>query len=185
MQPHHIRDVLLTEEQIRRRIDELVHELAGSCCGDNVVLIGILRGSFMFLADLVRGLYRQGARPRIDFITLESYGVGTASSGTVRMTKDVGEEIAGADVLVVDDILDTGRTLRFAQLALLEKGARTVRTCVLLDKPARRVAPFQADYVGFTIADRFVVGYGLDYDSHYRELPYIACVTFAPGAART
>ena len=177
MQPHHIRDVLLTEEQIRRRVGELAGELAGSCHGGNVVMIGILRGSFMFLADLVRALYHQGVRPRIDFMTLASYGAGTTSSGTARMTKDIGLDVTGAEVLVVDDILDTGRTLNFARQHLLAKGARAVRTCVLLDKPARRMTPFRADHTGFTITDRFVVGYGLDYDSHYRELPYIAGVT--------
>ncbi|MCX6997855.1 MAG: hypoxanthine phosphoribosyltransferase [Kiritimatiellaeota bacterium] len=182
MQPHHIRNVLLTEEQIRQRVGDLVREMAGSCRGDNVVLIGILRGSFMFLADLVRALYRQGVRPRIDFMTLESYGAGLVSTGAVRVTKDLGLDVTGAEVLVVDDILDTGRTLSFARQHLLALGARAVRTCVLLDKPARRVAPFHADQVGFTIEDRFVVGYGLDYDSHYRELPYIACVTLLDSA---
>jgi hypoxanthine phosphoribosyltransferase len=87
-------------------------------------------------------------------------------------------DLAGTDVIVVDDILDTGRTLNFARQHLRELGARSVRTCALLDKPARRVLPFEADYIGFTIEDRFVVGYGLDYDGHYRELPHIACVTF-------
>ena len=178
MQPHHIRDVLLTEAQIRQRIDELVCELAGSCRGDNVLLIGILRGSFMFLADLVRGLYRRDIHPRIDFITLESYGAGTESSGRVRVTKDITLDVRGAHVLLVDDILDTGRTLSFARRLIEERGAIAVRTCTLLDKPSRRVVPFRADHTGFTVEDYFVVGYGLDYDGHYRELPYIAKVTF-------
>ena len=184
MQPHHLRDVLLTEEQIRRRVGDLVGEMARDLRGDNVAMIGVLRGSFMFLADLVRALYHHGVRPRIDFITLESYGAGMVSSGAVRVSKDISLDVTGAEVLVVDDILDTGRTLSFARQHLLARGARTVRTCVLLDKPARRVTPLQADHVGFTIEDRFVVGYGLDYDSHYRELPFIAAVTLLNPSAQ-
>jgi hypoxanthine phosphoribosyltransferase len=178
MQPHHIRQVLLSAEQIHERIGELVREIAADCRGGNLAIIGILRGSFIFLADLVRELYRQDIHPSIDFMTLESYGAGSESSGAVQVVKDVGMNIAGADVLVVDDILDTGRTLSFAKQHLLVRGARLVRTCALLDKPARRVMPFHANYVGFTIEDRFVVGYGLDFDGHYRELPHIACLTF-------
>jgi hypoxanthine phosphoribosyltransferase len=144
----------------------------------DLVMIGILRGSFMFLADLVRDLNGHGYHPRIDFISLESYGSGTESSGEVMVTKDISLDVADADVLLLDDILDTGRTLCFARDRLLERGARTVRTCALLDKPARRVVPVRADYVGFVVEDVFVVGYGLDYDSRYRELPHIAEVTF-------
>jgi hypoxanthine phosphoribosyltransferase len=175
---HHIRQVLYSADQIEARVRALVHEMAEACRSENLVMIGILRGSFIFLADLVRELWRQDVHPRIDFMTLESYGAGTQSSGTVRVAKDVGMAVAGADVLVVDDILDTGRTLSFARQHLLALGARSVRTCALLDKPARRIVPFTADYIGFTIEDRFVVGYGLDYDGRYREVPHIACVTF-------
>jgi hypoxanthine phosphoribosyltransferase len=174
-----MREVLYSADQIEARVRALVHEMAEGCRSENLVMIGILRGSFIFLADLVRELWRQDVHPRIDFMTLESYGAGTQSSGTVRVAKDVGMAVAGADVLVVDDILDTGRTLSFARQHLLALGARSVRTCALLDKPARRIVPFTADYIGFTIEDRFVVGYGLDYDGRYREVPHIACVTFA------
>ena len=179
MNAHHMREVLYSADQIETRVHALVHEMAAGCRSENLVMIGILRGSFIFLADLVRELWRQDVHPRIDFMTLESYGAGTQSSGTVRVAKDVGMDVAGADVLVVDDILDTGRTLSFARQHLLALGARSVRTCALLDKPARRIVPFTADYIGFTIEDRFVVGYGLDYDGRYREVPHIACVTFA------
>ena len=178
MKSHHVKDVVFTAAQIDRRVDELVSEMERACRAENFVMIGILRGSFIFLADLVRDLYLHGIHPRIDFITIESYGGETESSGQVRMVKDLRLDIAGADVLLVDDILDTGRTLQFTANHLKEKGAASVRTCALLDKPSRRVVPFQADYVGFTIPDEFVVGYGLDYDSRYRELPYIAKVTF-------
>jgi hypoxanthine phosphoribosyltransferase len=177
MKPHHIREILIDADRIEQRVDDLVVDMAHDCRADNFVMIGILRGSFMFLADLVRDLYRHDVHPRIDFLTLESYGAGTESSGTVTVTKDVSVDVTGADVLLVDDILDTGRTLSFAVDLLQGKGASRVVTCALLDKPERRVVPIEADYIGFTIPDTFVVGYGLDYDSRYRELPYIAKVT--------
>lgn len=178
MRPHHIRDVLFTAEQIEQRIHALVEEMPSACQAENFAMIGILRGSFVFLADLVRALYYHNVHPRIDFITLESYYAGTESTGRVHVAKDLAMDVAGATVILVDDILDTGRTLSFAAQHILAKGAKSVRTCTLLDKPSRRVVPFKADFVGFKIEDYFVVGYGLDYDSHYRELPYIAKVTF-------
>ena len=178
MRPHHIRDVIFTAEQIERRVNELVEEMASDCRADNFAMIGILRGSFMFLADLVRALYLHDVHPRIDFITLESYYSGTESTGTVHVAKDISMDVNGATVVLVDDILDTGRTLSFATKHLAGKGARSVRSCTLLDKPSRRVVGCEADFVGFRVEDHFVVGYGLDYDSHYRELPYIAKVTF-------
>ncbi|MCS6771834.1 MAG: hypoxanthine phosphoribosyltransferase [Kiritimatiellae bacterium] len=181
MRPHHIRDVLITAEQIAARVDELVVEMQAACRSENFVMIGILRGSFIFLADLARALYHHHVRPRIDFMTLESYGSGTESSGVVRVVKDVRMDVSGADVMLVDDILDTGRTLAFASRHLLDRGARSVKTVALLDKPSRRVIPFEADFVGFRVPDEFVVGYGLDYDSYYRELPYITKVTFIDG----
>ncbi len=177
MEPHRVERILYDEQKIRTRVDELVLEMADDCRSENFVMIGILRGSFMFLADLVRDLYEHDIHPRIDFMTLESYGSGTNSSGTVRVTKDISVDVAGADILLVDDILDTGRTLTYACNRMKEKGARSVKSCVMLDKPSRRVVPVEADYAGFTIEDRFVIGYGLDYDSYYRELPYIAYIT--------
>jgi hypoxanthine phosphoribosyltransferase len=177
MKPHHIRDVVFTAEEIQQRVNLLVDEMQADCRAEQFVMIGILRGSFMFLADLVRDLYQHGIHPRIDFMTLESYGEGLESSGVVRVTKDISVDVRGAHVLLVDDILDTGRTLRFASEHVAAKGAASIKTCVLLDKPSRRVAPIQADYAGFLIDDFFVVGYGLDYDSRYRELPYLAKVT--------
>ncbi len=177
MKSHNIQNILFSEQQIRKRVDELVVKMAGDCRSDNFVMIGILRGSFVFLADLVRDLYEHDIHPRIDFMTLESYGRGMVSSGTVRVTKDISVDVGGADILLVDDILDTGRTLTFALQLMKDKGAKSVKSCVLLDKPSRRAVPVKADYAGFTIDDVFVVGYGLDYDSYYRELPYIASVT--------
>lgn len=176
--PHHIDDVVLAERAIQERVDHLVAEMVEDCRVEDLVLIGILRGSFMFLADLVRALYRHGVHPRIDFMTLSSYGSGTTSSGEITVHKEISVDVEGAYVILVDDILDTGRTLHFAIDYLERKSAQSIRTCVLLDKPARREVDCQANYVGFEIENVFVVGYGLDYDNCYRELPYIAKVTF-------
>jgi hypoxanthine phosphoribosyltransferase len=176
--PHHTNEVAITAERIQARVETLVAEMVEDCRGEDLVMIGILRGSFMFLADLVRALYEKGVHPRIDFMTLSSYGAATESSGHVEIRKDISVDVNGADVLLIDDILDTGRTLSFACAHLTNKGAHRIKTCALLDKPSRRVIPCEADYVGFTIEDMFVVGYGLDFDSCYRELPYIAKVTF-------
>ena len=126
----------------------------------------------------MRSLHRHGVHPRIDFLTLSSYGSGTVSSGRIELLHDIREEIANADVLLVDDILDTGHTLAFTKKLLLERGAKSVQTCVLLDKKAHRAVEFEADHAGFLIDDHFVVGYGLDYDNLYRELPHIAKVRF-------
>ena len=178
MRPHHIHEVLLTSEQIQTRVHAMIEEIATSCEADNLVMLGILRGSFIFLADLVRGFAQHNLHPRIDFITLSSYGGGTESSGTVKICHDTDEDLRGADVVIVDDILDSGRTLAFAKELFLKRGARSVKTCVLLDKKANRAVEMEADYAGFPVDDVFVVGYGLDYDNRYRELPHIAKVTF-------
>ncbi len=181
MRPHHIREVLFTGEQIQQRVQMMIDEIARNCEAENLVMLGVLRGSFIFLADLVRGFAKHHLHPRIDFITLSSYGSDTKSSGTVQITHDTDEDLRGADVVIVDDILDSGRTLTFAKDLFLKRGVRSVRTCVLLDKKANRAIEMEADYTGFQIDDVFVVGYGLDYDKHYRELPYIAKVTFENG----
>ena len=178
MEPHHVDEILIQETELDCRVSELASEIGRDLQGHTLVLVGILRGSFMFLADLVRSFHRHGIRTRIDFMILESYGSGTESSGSVRLARDCAIDVAGQDVLVIDDILDSGRTLSFAVRHLQEQGAARVRTCVLLDKPSRRVVPFEADYVGFRVPDAFVVGYGLDYDHYSRDLPWIAQVSF-------
>jgi hypoxanthine phosphoribosyltransferase len=178
MDPHHTNDILFTREQIAERITGLVDLITENHSSDDFVLVGVLRGSFMFLADLVRDLNDHNLHPRIDFMTLESYHGGTKSSGVVRVTKDVSVDVTDADVLLVDDILDTGRTLNFAVQHLKNKGAGSVKTCCFLDKPSCRIKDIQADYIGFEIDNVFVVGYGLDYDSYYRELPHVSTVTF-------
>jgi len=171
MRPHHIRDVLFTDDCIRQRIAQLVDAMADDCKAHDFAMVGILRGSFMFFADLVREINRHGIHPRIDFTSLQSYGSGTESSGRIKVGREVSLDVRGAHVMLVDDILDTGRTLAYAREHMMEMGAQSVRSCVLLNKPARRVVSIEADYVGFEVDDVFVVGYGLDYDNRYRELP--------------
>jgi len=136
----------------------------------------ILKGSFVFAADLIRALDRAGVKPQVDFMTLSSYGEGTASTGEVQLSRDISEDVTGRDVLIVDDILESGRTLAFASELMTSRGASTVQTCLLLDKAEKRQVPIEADYKGFVVDDRFVVGYGLDLAHHYRGLPYIGVV---------
>ena len=181
MRPYHVDEVMITPRQLERRVDEVAREIAAGGRSENLVVIGILRGSFVFLADLVRWFSLNDLHPRIDFMIMESYGSGTTAQKEPLVTRDCTIDLAGADVVVVDDILDTGRTLQKAVAHLRAKGAKSVRACALLDKPSRRVVPFEADFVGFKIEDAFVVGYGLDYDGRHRELPHIAKVTFTDG----
>jgi len=178
MSPYHLNDVLITPRQLARRVDELAREMAAGDKSDNLVVIGILRGSFIFMADLVRWFSQHDLHPRIDFMIMESYGHGTSPQKEPVVSRDCSLDLKDADVVLVDDILDTGRTLQKAVAHLKTRGVRSVRTCALLDKPARRAVPFEADFVGFKIEDAFVVGYGLDYDGRHRELPHITKVTF-------
>lgn len=167
---------LINETDLHAGIGLLVDRIADEFEGDELYVIGLLRGSFMFAADLVRLLYRRNIRLVIDFMTVASYGADTESSGTIDMMRDIHLDLKGKPVLLVDDILDTGRTLDFASRHLTEFKPSSLKTCVFLDKPSRRVVPFEADYVGFTVPDLFVVGYGLDYDGRYRELPHLSVV---------
>lgn len=176
--PYHIDEVMITPRRLEKRVEELARELAAVGHSDKLVVIGILRGSFIFLADLVRWFARSDMHPCIDFMIMESYGHATTPQKAPQVTRDCTVDVAGADVVVVDDILDSGRTMEKAVAHLKEKGARSVRVCVLLDKPSRRAVPFEADFVGFQIEDAFVVGYGLDFDGRHRELPHIAKVIF-------
>lgn len=166
---------LFGEKEIARRVDELAEEIAEVVAGD-LVLVGLLKGSFVFMADLVRALGRAGLAPRVEFMRVASYGAAKESSGMVRLIGDAPADVKGRPVLLVDDILDTGRSLVFAHSLLLEWGASKVWTCALVDKPSRREVDCSADFIGFTIDDVFVVGYGIDYAEDYRHLPYIGAV---------
>lgn len=164
--------VLFTAQEIRDRIEALAAEI-GSQMGQEFLIVSLLRGAFMFTADLVRELYATGVHPQIDFMTLASYGGGMQSGGTVQIGRDLSEDVRGKTVLVVDDILETGRTLHYAVEMLKERGADKIFIAVLLEKPGKLEVEMKSNFVGFSIPDKFVVGYGLDYANHYRELPFI------------
>jgi hypoxanthine phosphoribosyltransferase len=165
-----VEEILLSGEQVLARVGELGVQLAADYEGRDPVLVSVLKGSIIFLADLVRAM---PIPLSIDLMEVSSYGASTESSGQVRILKDLSTSIEGRDVIVVEDIIDTGLTLNYLLKYLHDKGPATIRICCLLDKPARRLAPIEIDYRGFTIADRFVIGYGLDYGERYRNLPYI------------
>ena len=170
---------LFTAEDIAARVDALAREIAAYSSRD-VVVVAILKGSFIFAADLIRALYREGLEPEIDFIFLASYGAGTASGGEVEVLRDVETELQGREVVIVDDILDSGRTLAFAKALLEGRGARSVRTCILLDKDVPRAVSIVPDFTGFRCPPVYVVGYGMDLAHHYRELPFIGEVRGQP-----
>jgi len=165
-----VQEVLLTEDQIQARVAELGGQLDAAYTGLEPVLISVLKGSIVFLADLVRSMELPLS---IDIMEVSSYGAATETSGQVRILKDLSNPIEGRHVIVVEDIIDTGLTLNYLLRYLREKGPASLRICCLLDKPARRLTEIPIDYVGFTIPDRFVVGYGLDYGERYRNLPYV------------
>lgn len=162
---------LLTEDQVREGVARLAAEISSSYEGEAPLLIGVLNGAFVFVSDLMRGLTIPA---ELEFIAASSYGDGTESSGLCEMTKDVDRPLADRHLLVVEDIVDTGRTLAAIVDCLESREPASVKVCTLLDKPSRREVDLRADYVGFEIPDEFVVGYGLDFAQHYRGLPYIA-----------
>lgn len=165
-----MQQILFTQEEVAARIRELAAEINRDYAGKAPLVVGVLRGCFVFMADLVRCLELPLT---LDFMSASSYGAGTVSSGLVDIRLDLHDDIAGRDVLLVEDILDTGNTLSKLVAELKGRGPASLKLCVLLDKPERRTANIQADYVGFTIPDAFVVGCGLDFDQKYRQLPYI------------
>jgi hypoxanthine phosphoribosyltransferase len=164
-----IERVLITEEQIARRVRQLTRQLERDFAGRDLVIVSLLNGTVMFLADLVRHL---SLPLRLDFIGVSSYGAGT-QSGELVFTKQLRIDVRGRDVLVVDDILDTGRTLKRVLAVLRQHEPRDIKVCVLLEKKERRTEEVHADYVGFEIPDFFVVGYGLDFAERYRNLPFV------------
>ncbi len=165
--------ILIGTDEIQRRVSELGALISDHHLGHGVLLIGVLNGAFVFLADLIRHIT---VRTSVDFLAVSSYGDRTTSSGLVRVLKDIEADIAGQDVVIVEDIVDSGRTLSAIQRMLRDRSPASLETCVLLSKPARREVEVQVEYCGFTIPDRFVVGYGLDSAGLYRNLDYIGVV---------
>lgn len=175
-----IAQVLITHAQIQQRIPELAAAIERDHPGgDPIHLVCVLKGGFVFLADLIRAM---SDRVSVDFIAVSSYGKSTRSSGEVRLLKDLDESIEGRDVVIVEDIVDTGLTLTYLQEILRARAPRHLRTVCLLSKPSRRLVDVPIDYVGFEIEDHFVVGYGLDFGELYRNLPYIAILRGEAGA---
>lgn len=166
-----IAKVLITEEQIRQRVAELGAQISQEYDGLNPLLICVLKGGYVFLADLTRALT---IRHGVDFMAISSYGNATRSSGVVRILKDLDRDITGRHILIVEDIIDTGRTLSYLLENLGVRNPASVRLCSLLNKRSRREVDLHVDYVGFEIGDEFVIGYGLDFAENYRNLPYIA-----------
>lgn len=163
--------ILIAPEQLQRRVKELAGEIDRRCQGTDLVLVGVLRGAFIFLSDLLRALSLPAS---VDFIAVSSYGQGTRPGSDLRITHDLRSSVAGRDVILVEDIVDTGQTLRALYGHVGAHGPRSLRSCALLSKPSRRTVEIDADWTGFVIPDEFVVGYGLDYAERFRGLPYIA-----------
>ena len=165
-----ILQVLLTEEQIRNKVNELGARISRDYSGKNLLMVSVLKGSVVFMADLMRAITIQA---RIDFMSVSSYGSGVKTSGVVKIIKDLDINLAGYDLLIVEDILDSGLTLKYLTDILRQRGPKSVRIATLLDKPERRKVDLVPDYCGFTVPDEFVVGYGLDFNEKYRNLPYV------------
>ena len=168
---------LFDEDIIAKRNEELAKEISATA-PKNLLVVAVLKGSFMFAADLIRSLHRVGLAPQVEFIHLSSYLDGTTSTGQVAILRDVESDVRGRDVLLVDDILESGRTLAFAKDLLSARGARKVSTAVLLEKPHKRAVSIGADFVGFQCPDVFVVGYGMDVAHSYRQLPFFGVVDY-------
>ena len=166
----HVESILYSEAQLRQRVKELGAQITADYAGKEPVLASVLRGSYIFMADLTRAI---DLPVTVDFMAVSSYGAGTKSSGQVEIKKDLSDSIEGRDLIIVEDILDSGNTLFYLMEILKARKPASIRICTLMDKPDRRTQPIVADYVGFTIPDAFVVGYGLDYDEKYRNLPYV------------
>jgi hypoxanthine phosphoribosyltransferase len=167
--------VLFSAEAIAARHTSLVAEIAATK-PERLLVIAVLKGSFVFAADLIRAMDAAGMAPEVEFMSLSSYLEGTVSSGSVRVVHDVESPVADRDVLLVDDILESGRTLTYAKDLLMARGAKTVRTCVLLEKPGKRAVHLVPDHVGFECPDLFVVGYGMDVAHSWRQLPFVGVI---------
>lgn len=163
-------EILLTQETIADKVHQLGAKISADYAGHELLLVSVLKGSVVFMADLLRSIT---IPVRIDFMSVSSYGAGVKTSGVVKIIKDLDHPIEGLDVLIVEDILDSGLTLSYIIEMLQSRGPKSIRICTLLDKPDRRSVPVKTDYCGFVIPDKFVVGYGLDYAEKYRNLPFI------------
>ncbi len=164
------KEILITRDEIKKRVEEMGHQICSDYKDKKVMTVSLLKGSFVFTADLVREI---DLPVRVEFMITSSYGHATVNSGKVKIVQDIEADLSGYDVLVVDDIADSGVTLEFVMKHLASRKPKSLASCVLLDKPSRRVTDIEADYVGFTIPDKFIVGYGLNYGHHYRNVPYI------------
>lgn len=165
-----IQEILFSGEEIKQRVAELGAEITRDYADKEVICIGVLKGCFIFMADVVRSI---DLKCSIDFMAVSSYGSGTVTTGAVKISKDISSNIEGRDILIIEDILDSGVTLSYLREFLMQRKPASIKICTLFDKPARRKADISADYVGFICPDEFIVGYGLDYDEKYRNLPYI------------
>lgn len=167
-------ETLCSQQEIEDRLKELGKKISDDYEGKKLLVISLLRGSFIFAADLVRNIT---VPCKIEFMTTSSYGHAEESSGTVKVVHDIAADLTDYDVLIVDDIIDSGITMKFVKEYVSKKNPSSVKTCVLLDKPQRRQVEMEADYIGFEIEDKFVVGYGLNYGDYYRNIPYVFAVT--------
>jgi hypoxanthine phosphoribosyltransferase len=168
-----IKEVLLTEEEIDKRVSELAKEISEEYRGKDLLVVGILKGAVIFLSDLVK---RLEFPVMLDFMAVSSYGKSSVSTGEVRILKDLDYSVEGKDILIVEDIIDTGLTLNYLKDILGKRGAKGVKICTLLDKPDRRTVGVNIDFLGFEIPDEFVVGYGLDYNEQYRNYPFVGAL---------
>lgn len=168
--------VLFSEAEIAARVESIAEQIHAAGLRQ-LLVVAVLKGSFMFAADLLRALHRKGMQPQVEFVHLSSYLEGTVSQGHVKILKDIESDVRGRDVLLVDDILESGRTLAFAKDLLAARGARKVLISVMLEKPTKRAVQVQADFVGFKCPDQFVVGYGMDVAHNYRQLPFIGVLS--------
>jgi len=172
---------IVTQEQMRARIRELGRQISADYAGKDLVLVGVLKGAYAFYADLARAIR---IPIRVDFIVVASYGSGAKTSGKVKLVTELTEEIKGKDVLLVEDIVDSGLTVQQLMKSLSKKKPRSIKVCTLLSKPERRIVDVQVEYVGFKIPNQYVVGYGLDFAENYRGLPYIGVIPRPASPAR-
>lgn len=164
-------DVMISKEMIQQRVAELGSEISKDYKGESILAICVLKGAVLFMSDLIREL---NVETKIDFMAVSSYGASTKSTGVVRILKDLDSNIEGENIIIVEDIIDSGLTLKYLKEYLMARNPKSLKICTLLDKPERRAADVKADYVGFSIENKFIVGYGLDFNQKYRNLPYIS-----------